>query len=183
MQLADYDYEPIATAYLAYPAGDTVSCPMLGPAGPVRQWVFDRGQAGGNDGVFAFVLSAEGKVGRTRRRRTLPAPAANSSRPPARCRRPLAARHPRTARHLLLPATAATTRTTDDPARPGWPATTWETIPAALEGAVRSGVAAARDCSTTVVLDDRGLDDRRAIRATGTCRCQPAARHRQSAGS
>jgi squalene-associated FAD-dependent desaturase len=59
-QLADYEYEPIGTAYLAYPASVKLPFPMLGLCGPLGQWVFDRSEMGGPAGMMAFVLSAEG---------------------------------------------------------------------------------------------------------------------------
>lgn len=59
-QLADYSYEPIGTAYLAYPEDLRLAFPMLGLPGPTGQWVFDRGALDGTDGVMAFVLSGEG---------------------------------------------------------------------------------------------------------------------------
>lgn len=58
--LADYRYEPIATAYLAYPDGFRLPAPMLGLAGAFGQWVFDRGLCGGNPALAAFVMSAAG---------------------------------------------------------------------------------------------------------------------------
>ena len=59
-QLAAYAYEPIGTAYLAYPDDVRLPFPMLGMPGPLGQWVFDRGAMGGTDGILACVLSAEG---------------------------------------------------------------------------------------------------------------------------
>lgn len=59
-QLADYEYEPIGTAYLAYPASVKLPFPMLGLSGPLGQWVFDRSDMGSPAGMMAFVLSAEG---------------------------------------------------------------------------------------------------------------------------
>ncbi len=62
--LGDYRYEPIGTVYLGYPAGVRLPLPMLGMDvdSPDRlgQWVFDRGQLGDAEGVMGCVLSAEG---------------------------------------------------------------------------------------------------------------------------
>lgn len=62
--LDGYRYEPIGTVYLGYPGGLRLPFPMLGmdanTPGRLGQWVFDRGQLGGMDGVMGFVLSAEG---------------------------------------------------------------------------------------------------------------------------
>ena len=62
--LAGYAYEPIGTLYADYPAELRLPAPMLGlPGGLGRglgQWVFDRGQLGDAPGRLAFVLSAQG---------------------------------------------------------------------------------------------------------------------------
>ncbi|HJW04080.1 MAG TPA: hydroxysqualene dehydroxylase HpnE [Azospira sp.] len=59
-QITALRYEPIATCYLGYPETVTLPSPMLGLAGPVGQWVFDRGPMDGQAGVLACVLSAHG---------------------------------------------------------------------------------------------------------------------------
>ena len=59
-QITALRYEPIATCYLGYPETVTLPSPMLGLAGPVGQWVFDRGAMDGHAGVLACVLSAHG---------------------------------------------------------------------------------------------------------------------------
>lgn len=59
-QITALRYEPIATCYLGYPETVTLPSPMLGLAGPVGQWVFDRGPMDGHAGVLACVLSAHG---------------------------------------------------------------------------------------------------------------------------
>ena len=62
--LRAYAYEPIGTVYLGYPLGQNLPFPMLGlnggQSGRLGQWVFDRGALGGAVGVMGFVLSAEG---------------------------------------------------------------------------------------------------------------------------
>lgn len=62
--LANYSYEPIATLYAGYPPDVHLPCPMLGLDGGTKrglgQWVFDRGTLGGTHGVMGFVLSASG---------------------------------------------------------------------------------------------------------------------------
>jgi len=65
--LADYCYEPIVTVYAGYPPGLRLPLPMLGIGGAaengdgdIGQWVFDRGALAGAPGVMAFVLSAAG---------------------------------------------------------------------------------------------------------------------------
>ncbi len=56
----DYAYQPIYTVYLKYPAGVKLDFPMLGLADGVVQWAFDRGQLGGEAGLLACVISAQG---------------------------------------------------------------------------------------------------------------------------
>ena len=58
--LPHYDYRPIYTAYLQYPEGTRLPCPMLGLDGGLMQWVFDRGALTGERGLFACVISAQG---------------------------------------------------------------------------------------------------------------------------
>ncbi len=63
-QLGTYTYEPIATAYLGYPPEVRLPCPMLGLDGDIKgglgQWVFDRDALCATPGVMGFVLSANG---------------------------------------------------------------------------------------------------------------------------
>jgi len=62
--LTAYTYEPIGTVYAAYPADVRLPLPMLGletsRSDGIGQWVFDRGQLGGNAGLLSFVLSGHG---------------------------------------------------------------------------------------------------------------------------
>ena len=53
-------YEPIFTCYLRYPDPVRLPSPMLGVAGPICQWVFDRGQLSGQRDLLAVVMSASG---------------------------------------------------------------------------------------------------------------------------
>ena len=55
-----YCHEPIGTVYLAYPQPLRAPLPMLGMSGPLGQWVFDRGQLDGASGIAGCVLSARG---------------------------------------------------------------------------------------------------------------------------
>lgn len=56
--VANFRYEPIATAYLQYPASVQLPRPMLALAGEPGQFVFDRGQTHGQAGLLAVVVSA-----------------------------------------------------------------------------------------------------------------------------
>jgi squalene-associated FAD-dependent desaturase len=56
----EYAYQPIYTCYLQYPAGTALPFPMIGLAGGLVQWVFDRGALTGEQGRLACVISAQG---------------------------------------------------------------------------------------------------------------------------
>lgn len=53
-------YQPICTVYLQYSEDLQLQQPMTGLAEGLGQWVFDRGQLYGQDGLLAVVISAEG---------------------------------------------------------------------------------------------------------------------------
>jgi squalene-associated FAD-dependent desaturase len=55
-----YSYQPIYTCYLQYPERVQLPFPMLGMAGGLAQWVFDRGALTGERGRLACVISAQG---------------------------------------------------------------------------------------------------------------------------
>ena len=59
--LGELRYQPIITCYLGYPPQVRLSAAMLGHAGGVMQWLFDRGQLGGPAGLLAAVISARGR--------------------------------------------------------------------------------------------------------------------------
>jgi len=56
----EYDYQPIYTCYLQYDEGTALGSPMLGFAGGLLQWAFDRAQLTGERGLIACVISAQG---------------------------------------------------------------------------------------------------------------------------
>jgi len=55
-----YQYQPIYTVYLQYTADTKLAQPMLGLAGSISQWVFDRGILCGQHGLMAVIISARG---------------------------------------------------------------------------------------------------------------------------
>lgn len=58
--LSRFCWEPIATAYLQYPADIRLSRPLIAINQGMAQWLADRGQLGGAPGLLAHVLSAHG---------------------------------------------------------------------------------------------------------------------------
>lgn len=54
-------HQPICTIYLQYDAAFKLAEPMTGLTHGLGQWVFDRGQLYGQDGLLAVVISAEGE--------------------------------------------------------------------------------------------------------------------------
>jgi len=56
----EYSYQPIYTCYLQYGEAVRLPFPMIGLAGGLVQWVFDRGHLLGERGRLACVISAQG---------------------------------------------------------------------------------------------------------------------------
>ncbi|MGQ5521928.1 hydroxysqualene dehydroxylase HpnE [Chitinimonas sp. PSY-7] len=144
--LANWQWQPIYTAYLRYPTGTRLPKPMLGMAGSTTQWLFDRGQLCGQDGLMAAVISAEGPheswsqdvLATTIAReiqRCLP------HLPPPLWHRVIAEKR---ATFACLPQLQRPGNATSDPTL--WLAGDYTAgdYPATLEGAIRSGIAAAR---------------------------------------
>ncbi len=59
--LEQLTYEPIYTCYLQYAANVVLPGPMLGLREGLLQWAFDRGALGGPKGLIAAVVSARGE--------------------------------------------------------------------------------------------------------------------------
>jgi squalene-associated FAD-dependent desaturase len=56
----EYSYQPIYTCYLQYASTVRLPLPILGLAGGLVQWAFDRGALLGEQGRLACVISAQG---------------------------------------------------------------------------------------------------------------------------
>ncbi|MBK8118991.1 MAG: FAD-dependent oxidoreductase [Sulfuritalea sp.] len=145
-QVAHFDWEPIVTSYFSYPDGVKLPQPMLGVDAGLAQWLFDRGALCGQKGLIAAVISARGR---------------HLDLPTTELERGIHQEIARLVRNLPAPLAVQTItekRATfacvpnlqrPDPAS-GLPSL-WLAgdyvagdYPATLEGAVRSGVAAAR---------------------------------------
>ena len=59
-QTDSFEYQPIVTIYLQYAHNATLPKPMLGLAGGLSQWVFDRGILCHQHGLMAVIISASG---------------------------------------------------------------------------------------------------------------------------
>jgi len=142
----DFTWQPIATCYLRYPENCRLPFPMVGSAQGCAQWLFDRGALCGQDGLVAAVVSGAGSwqaLGHARLARAIHAEIARlvpGLPPPVWTR--------------VIEEKRATFCCTPGLARPGpaasipgvWLAGDYvaSDYPATLEGAVRSGVDAAR---------------------------------------
>ncbi len=60
--LEAFEFEPIVTCYLQYPAEVRLPRPMIGLSAAISQWAFDRGVLGGPAGLIAVVVSAAGRL-------------------------------------------------------------------------------------------------------------------------
>ena len=145
-RVAHFDWEPIVTAYFSYPAAVRLPQPMLGVDAGLAQWLFDRGTLCGQHGLIAAVISARGR---------------HLDLPPAELERGIHAEIARIVPGLPQPLRVqtitekrATFACVPDLQRPQartempglWLAGDYVAgdYPATLEGAVRSGIAAAR---------------------------------------
>ncbi|MCE1239628.1 MAG: hydroxysqualene dehydroxylase HpnE [Azonexaceae bacterium] len=133
----DFGYEPIATVYLQFPAETALPFPLFALHGKTGQWVVDRG-----NGLFGCVLSGHGawemlgddELAATLAREIRPGETASW--------------------HKVIREKRATFSSRPQQPRPDWRTphrslvlagdATWADYPATLEGAVRSGLRAAR---------------------------------------
>lgn len=60
--LPAFEYQPITTIYLQYGADVSLPHPIMGLCHGAAQWVFDRGQCCGQPGLLAVVISAHGPL-------------------------------------------------------------------------------------------------------------------------
>lgn len=145
-EVAHFEWEPIVTSYFSYPAAVTLPQPMLGVDAGLAQWLFDRGQLCGQHGLIAAVISARG--------RHLELPTVELERAIHREIARLVPGLPEPISVQTITEKRATFACTPGLKRPAtetglrgvWLAGDYVAgdYPATLEGAVRSGVAAAR---------------------------------------
>lgn len=145
-QLQSYAWEPIVTCYLAYPESVRLPQAMLGVIDGTAQWLFDRGHTHGHGGLISAVISA------SRRHREIDAQRLAAeihaevaqivpNLPAARWTRVIAEKR------ATFACTPGVSRPLTSTALPGvYLAGDYVAgdYPATIEGAVRSGVAAAR---------------------------------------
>lgn len=145
-QIDNFPHEPISTIYLAYDSSVRLPEPMIQPGGSCVQWLFDRGQTMGEPGLLAGVISsAEAHQGMDREALTLQAHQAVERlyprlRPPRWTqviteKRATFACRPGLSRPLTITPVRNLFLAGDYVDSP---------YPATIEGAVRSGLAAAR---------------------------------------
>jgi hypothetical protein len=144
-QMQALAYEPILTCYLQYPPAVRLPRPMIGLSREISQWAFDRGQLNGPAGLIAVVVSSSGRLRGWEHEAlaaaihgelagvvaALPAPLWHRLISEKRATFRAAPALARPPGGLLLPGLALAGDYVDN----GYPAT--------LEGAVRSGMAAA----------------------------------------
>ena len=139
-------WEPIVTAYLAYPPAVRLPFPMIGVAQGCAQWLFDRGSLCGQPGLLAAVISAHGRhedLGNDALARRIHGEIARvvPALPPPLWSRVIVEKR------ATFACTPGMQRPAMATALPGlWLAGDYVAgdYPATIEGAVRSGIAAAR---------------------------------------
>ncbi|MDR2164504.1 MAG: hydroxysqualene dehydroxylase HpnE [Zoogloeaceae bacterium] len=146
LSLPDYQFEPIGTLYFRHATRTALPFPLMALAGGMGQWLVDRG-----NGILAASLSGRGawttmpkaELAAALHREIAPLIGGNAAvLPPCRMF---------TARRATFSATPGLIRVAADTPWPTlWIAGdhTWRAYPATLEGAVRSGLNAARQVSS-----------------------------------
>jgi hydroxysqualene dehydroxylase len=146
LTLPAFEWQPIATVYQQYPDHVRLGFPMLGMVGGYGQWVFDRGTLAGQSGLLAVVISGAGPwqalghagLGQTIHRQLVPL------LPGLVLPRKTWVIEEKRATFACTPNLARPATATADPTL--WLAGDYVAgeYPATIEGAVRSGVCAAR---------------------------------------
>lgn len=149
-QLEAWEYQPIVTIYLQYAPDVRLPRPMTGLANSLAQWVFDRGLTHATPGLIAVVISAEGEHQRLARDGLM-----DAVEHELHCRLGLPAQAQwrgmiaeKRATFACVPGMQRPSNSTDVPSlflAGDYTAGLPRDYPATLEGAVRSGVRAARD--------------------------------------
>jgi hydroxysqualene dehydroxylase len=145
-RIGRYVWEPIVTAYLAYQQHAGLPVAMVGVPDGTAQWLFDRGQTHGQPGLLAAVISARGKHQKLNHEALIAAVHEEVARIVARLPAPRWGR--------VITERRATFACTPGLRRPGTITPLSGLLlagdyvagdyPATLEGAVRSGIHAAR---------------------------------------
>ncbi|MDR3412806.1 MAG: hydroxysqualene dehydroxylase HpnE [Formivibrio sp.] len=148
-QLEQWEYQPIVTVYLQYEPAVRLPRPMTGLADSPAQWVFDRSYSHATPGLIAVVISAEGEHTQWSRETLI---AAVESELHLRLHLPVQAQWrgmiaEKRATFACVPGMQRPVNRTGEAGL--WLAGDYTAgndydYPATLEGAVRSGVAAAR---------------------------------------
>ncbi|WP_035055151.1 hydroxysqualene dehydroxylase HpnE [Andreprevotia chitinilytica] len=143
--LAAWDFQPIVTIYLQYADHVALPQPMVGLADGLSQWVFDRGHTHATPGLIAVVLSARGAHS-SLNQNELTAAVVKELQQHFSWGTPSWTRviSEKRATFACTPNLSRPANATSDPSL--WLAGdyTASDYPATLEGAVRSGLAAAR---------------------------------------
>lgn len=145
-KIQGFQYQPIYTIYLQYPAETQLPQVMSGLCDTLSQWVFDRGQLCNQKGLLAVIVSAEGKHQKLKQDDLALRVAKELNRAFPHLPKPLW--------HKVIAEKRATFACTPNLARPGNKTAqenlylagdyTYADYPATIEGAIRSGIQCAQ---------------------------------------